>query len=269
MSIADLGGTNIDLRFFSSKGGHLDKDKTSFASLYNEETGYARKQLSSPMLVLCSKLHKYRSKPSLDPFSFSIHESDNVWTKIATIANIVKLVAETVTSVAEIASRQTNKVIWKVRMPSKVKIFAWKVKIFAWRLLKDRLPTRLQLLRRDIIAGNEECLCVFGCPIKEDANHLFLRCVKLRRVWEKIQILLEIFVTDGDDCSSNYLNWFEALHKKIPARRAGVFWTVVCWCIWKQRNDMVFNNAVEDVEEIVHNIKMHLWWWMAIGNNRE
>ncbi|XP_058775083.1 uncharacterized protein LOC131649336 [Vicia villosa] len=176
-------------------------------------------------------------------------------------AYYAKVVAETATSAAEIASRQANKVIWKARMPSKVKIFSW-------RLLKDRLPTRLQLLKRDIIVDNEECLCVFGCPIKEDAKHLFLRCDKLRRVWEKIQSWLEITVTGGDDCRSNYMNWFEALHQKIPARRAGVFWAVVCWCIWKQRNDMVFNNAVEDVEEIVHNVKMHSRWWMAIGNNK-
>lgn len=52
------------------------------------KAGHAEKQLSSPMppkspFVLFSTLQKYisRSKPSVDPFSFSAHESDHVSTK--------------------------------------------------------------------------------------------------------------------------------------------------------------------------------------------
>lgn len=52
------------------------------------DVGYAQKQLTSPTppkspFVLFSTLQKYvsRSKPSVDPFSFSAHETDHVSTK--------------------------------------------------------------------------------------------------------------------------------------------------------------------------------------------
>ena len=37
-----------------------------------------------------------------------------------------------------------------------------KVSIFAWRLLHDRLPTKSNLVIRDIISS-ESRFCVFGC----------------------------------------------------------------------------------------------------------
>jgi hypothetical protein len=50
-----------------------------------------------------------------------------------------------------------------------------KVSIFAWRLLRDRLPTKANLVTRGIIT-KEANFCVSGCGAVESAQHLFLSC---------------------------------------------------------------------------------------------
>ena len=59
--------------------------------------------------------------------------------------------------------------LWKLKVPSKVSLFAW-------RLVRDRLPTKVNLRRRNMEL-NDVC-----CPLcrnyDEDASHLFFSCVK-------------------------------------------------------------------------------------------
>jgi len=50
-----------------------------------------------------------------------------------------------------------------------------KVTVFAWRLLCERLPTKDNLLRRDIIHHDNQ-LCLRGCRMEETTDHLFLSC---------------------------------------------------------------------------------------------
>ncbi|GAU38807.1 hypothetical protein TSUD_163820 [Trifolium subterraneum] len=50
-----------------------------------------------------------------------------------------------------------------------------KVSILAWRLLRDRLPTKANLIFRGILSPAEH-LCVSGCGEVESAQHLFLYC---------------------------------------------------------------------------------------------
>ena len=50
-----------------------------------------------------------------------------------------------------------------------------KVGLFAWRMFRDRLPTKVNLLRRRIIP-NDSRLCVANCGSEENSSHLFLHC---------------------------------------------------------------------------------------------
>ena len=50
-----------------------------------------------------------------------------------------------------------------------------KVVLFAWRLIRDRLPTKDNLLRRGVIHFDSR-LCVAGCGTIETSYHLFLHC---------------------------------------------------------------------------------------------
>jgi len=57
-----------------------------------------------------------------------------------------------------------------------------KVSIVAWRLLEDRLPTKINLLRRGIVqaAGTS---CVTGCGFDETTTHLFIHCEVFGSLW--------------------------------------------------------------------------------------
>jgi hypothetical protein len=65
--------------------------------------------------------------------------------------------------------------IWYKQVPLKVSVFAW-------RLLRNRLPTRDNLVRRHIIPHDAQ-LCVTGCGGVETAHHMFLSCPVLASLW--------------------------------------------------------------------------------------
>ncbi|XP_058756741.1 uncharacterized protein LOC131629955 [Vicia villosa] len=157
--------------------------------------------------------------------------------------------------------RDAIKVLWKGWMPSKVKIFGW-------RLLMDRLATREQLMKRNIITNTDLSLCVFGCDSAENSLHLFLNCAFLAGVWKKIMEWLGIDAPLRTDCCDHFLQVMNALRNYCSPRRVAGIWMATCWCIWKQRNDIIFNNVVGDVDEIVHNVKMFTWWWLALGSKQ-
>ena len=63
----------------------------------------------------------------------------------------------------------TFKDLWKLKIPAKASIFAW-------RLIRDRLPTKSNMRKRQIDINDS--LCPF-CSIKEEtASHLFFDCSK-------------------------------------------------------------------------------------------
>ena len=73
------------------------------------------------------------------------------------------------------------------------------IKIFKWRLLRNRLPTKDNLVQRGILIPKDG-MCVAGCNVIESATHLF--CIVILLVlcglmcglgWESIWCLLVSF----------------------------------------------------------------------------
>ncbi|GAU20861.1 hypothetical protein TSUD_120530 [Trifolium subterraneum] len=60
-----------------------------------------------------------------------------------------------------------------------------KVFILAWRLLRDRLPTKANLVTRGILSP-EAHFCVSGCGAVESAQHLFLSCSTFGPLWPMV-----------------------------------------------------------------------------------
>ena len=58
---------------------------------------------------------------------------------------------------------------WHPQVPLEVSIFAW------W-LLRDRLPTKVDLATRSVLSV-DTCFYVSGCGQVEDASHLFISCI--------------------------------------------------------------------------------------------
>lgn len=70
-------------------------------------------------------------------------------------------------------------VLWKCKVPSKVLAFSWQVFL-------DRIPTKVNLLKRGVNLSIEEQRCVFCNSALEDSEHLFLSCSFSMVVWGKV-----------------------------------------------------------------------------------
>ena len=98
------------------------------------------------------------------------------------------------------------------------------VSLFIWRLLRDRVPTKDNLYKRDIISVEDQ-LCISGCGQLESIGHLLLA-----PVWR---------LPLGRHCYSLPL-WYVR-----PFKQFGYYlgisksWMVIIWCaciwiIWKE-----------------------------------
>ncbi|KAL8552119.1 hypothetical protein ACS0TY_000978 [Phlomoides rotata] len=54
---------------------------------------------------------------------------------------------------------------------------------YAWRVLWDRLPTKVNLQRRNVISSNDNLKCVFCGDKDESGNHIFFECQFSYKVW--------------------------------------------------------------------------------------
>ncbi|KAK1670759.1 hypothetical protein QYE76_058918 [Lolium multiflorum] len=112
-------------------------------------------------------------------------------------------------------------VAWSLRLPSKLKIFAYLDGI-------DRLSTRANLFHKSC-APSETCAV---CDAVETSRHLFLECTTASHVWARLGVLVP---------SEQFSIW----ELPVPLGVATATWhfgvAAIMWSIWKTRNDLVFN----------------------------
>jgi len=60
-----------------------------------------------------------------------------------------------------------------------------KVSMFVWRLLRNRLPTKDNLLRRRVIT-HDDTICAGGCGCPESSGHLFFHCDFFGSLWQLV-----------------------------------------------------------------------------------
>ena len=144
--------------------------------------------------------------------------------------------------------------IWKSLTPLKVVAFSWK-------LLLDRIPTRSNLAKRNIIPTDNPTVCVFCDGAEETTTHLFLHCQVVRAVSVIIMRWLSFeLVTPQNMLEHSVISNEEARNNKV---RKGwcLIWHVTVRVIWKSRNNVIFNNDAKGGIEMVEEIKVMSWIW--------
>jgi len=137
-----------------------------------------------------------------------------------------------------------NKDVWHKLVPTKVSLFAW-------HLLKDRIPTRSNLVRRHVIQPNEN-LCVGGCGHIETADHLFIGCDFFGSVWYLICHWIGFSCVFLGSVSNHFLQFTQlAGLSRASHFYLKVIWLACAWTIWKERNNCIFKNAAIDPHNIV------------------
>ncbi|CAJ2651349.1 unnamed protein product [Trifolium pratense] len=89
--------------------------------------------------------------------------------------------------------------IWHPQVPLKVSIFAW-------RLLRDRLPTKANLVSRAILSS-EDHLCVSGCEEVESAQHLFLSCSTFGALWSLVSSWIGSSLVTAQTLSDHFVQF--------------------------------------------------------------
>jgi len=99
-----------------------------------------------------------------------------------------------------------HNLIWHPQVPLKMYILAW-------RLLRDKLPTKINLHSRGIIT-EADISCVTGCGHDESADHLFLHCdFFFGVIWHQVRLWLGFSGVDHQNLGAHFLHftnwWYE------------------------------------------------------------
>jgi hypothetical protein len=116
-----------------------------------------------------------------------------------------------------------------------------KVSVFVWRLLRNRLPTKDNLLRRHIIHAND-LACVTGCGAFETSTHLFIVCDMACTLWFLVW---------------NWIGMPRCTHSFFK-----VIWFVCVWVIWKERNNHIFKDTVSKSLVLLEKVKLLYFLWL-------
>jgi len=144
--------------------------------------------------------------------------------------------------------------LWKLKFPSKIVIFAW-------RLIRDRLPTRANLRRRQIEVGDSRCL--FYRAEEESAGHLFFQCSKIIPVrWESLS-WVNLSGVFPNHPRQHFLQHIYGVTEGMRSSRWKWWWLALTWTIWKHRNDIIFSNGTFNANRILDDAVFLLWTWLT------
>jgi hypothetical protein len=144
--------------------------------------------------------------------------------------------------------------IWRSPTPSKVIAFVWK-------LLRNRIPTKVNLMNRGIGVDSGNLRCVHCQGRDEDTAHLFLFCDFARRVWNSIFRWLGLVIIIPQNCFTLFDCFTSAAsYKKLRAGYSLRLHAII-WAIWRSRNNVIFSNGVIDPEEVAEAAKLLSWRW--------
>ncbi|XP_058756595.1 uncharacterized protein LOC131629813 [Vicia villosa] len=151
--------------------------------------------------------------------------------------------------------------LWKTKIPSKVLIFGW-------RLLLNRIPTKMNLARRNILVDPTLLLCPLCGLDEENADHLFASCTVSLRWWTIFCDWLRIDIPSSSGNIFTRLCCLESICRlKFTIHTRWLFGMAFCWGIWICRNEVVFNRGVVSSFDMMGLLKFVSWEWFLSSYN--
>jgi hypothetical protein len=145
--------------------------------------------------------------------------------------------------------------VWKSRAPAKCRFFLWLA-------LRDRCWTADRLERRGL---PRPLACPFCDQAQESIVHLLLGCVLARTVWATC-----LRWWDREDRlppqGISLADWLQSWRGRVVDARE--YWTgvaLICWCLWRHRNDVVFEGASASPHVVIRNVRSEAELWNAAG----
>ncbi|XP_074314409.1 uncharacterized protein LOC141649624 [Silene latifolia] len=135
------------------------------------------------------------------------------------------------------------KVIWKVPVLPRIKVFMW-------QLCHDAIPTKANIARR---MGSDDVACPRCHSERESCFHAIRGCGWGDEVWEEVGV--DKGVWRGDMLVRD---WLEAALRELGEKERVLF-LVTCWVLWERRNKLVFEGERWDVGGIMRRIWGVVW----------
>ncbi|GLT98028.1 hypothetical protein SLE2022_155580 [Rubroshorea leprosula] len=137
-----------------------------------------------------------------------------------------------------------------------------KVAALAWRALHDRLPTKCNLARRDIIKDRRETICSRCLENEETLCHLFFDCMQSWKVWASCYYWWGISSVSMQNINEHFKQYVGLIGNIKFTAVWMVIWYAVKWSIWLQRNKVTFNDGQVNEEELVEMVKYRSFYWV-------
>jgi hypothetical protein len=131
-----------------------------------------------------------------------------------------------------------------------------------WRLLRNRLPTKDNLVRRRVLPS-DNAACVSGCGHLEMAKHLFLDCDIFSSIWSQVCRWLEISLVFPGDIR-HHLHQFTNMAGLPRATHSflKIIWFIYVWVLCKERNNQVFQHVVSTPLVLIEKVKLNSFMWI-------
>jgi len=151
-------------------------------------------------------------------------------------------------SVSNIYTAITN-LHWSLSTDGRRKnIWSWnipqKIKLFTWLTIENKVNTWDILQKKGWIGPS---LCHLCLREEESTLHLFVHFPFTRRVWARIIVVQHISTTqDGFSLLDCYKCWSikQRSHLALPP--------FIYWCVWLERNNIIFVNGIPSTSTIVY-----------------
>jgi len=143
-----------------------------------------------------------------------------------------------------------------------LKVVLLKVNIFVWRLFLNRLATKDNLHKRNVLATNNVANSAL-CGKEEEMDHLFFQCDHYGRLWLLILNWFYIATALPGDLYT-HANQICALRglSKNSRTAFSIIWISILFVIWKDRNRRIFQNHFDHLEALLERVKFQTYWWL-------
>ena len=143
-----------------------------------------------------------------------------------------------------------------------LKTVSLKVNMFVWRLFLNRLATKDNLQKRNVLDVSLAS-CAASCGELEDKDNLFCKCDHYGRLWLLISHWLGIdTVFHGElNIHSNQVCALGCFSKNSRTTFT-IIWISVLFVIWKDCISRIFHNHFDQLGGLLEKVKLQTYWWL-------
>ena len=148
---------------------------------------------------------------------------------------------------------RSSSLLWKLKIPPKAAVFTW-------RLLQDRLPTRANLLRRNVIIQDIVCpLCGLD---QEEVGHLFFNCKRIVGLWWESMTWVQVHGPLPASPVDHFLQFCDGFGAHINHSSWCGWWVALTSTIWQHRNLLIFHDKPFEPSKVMEDALFLAWSWL-------